>query len=100
MPDDSQKTAALAAAFRRKLADASLSLETLKTHADTALAALLDGTTIIGLSFEGGGTNAAVNCDPAIVLDAANMVIAEQDTDAIAGTGAIDLDMSRRRIET
>ena len=102
MPDDNFLISALASRFRAKLAapPATLTTTTLNTYADAALAALVEGTTIVSLSLEGGGSSAQINCPPGVLLAACNLILAEQETDAVTGTGATHLDLSGVTIET
>jgi hypothetical protein len=102
MPDDSQKIAALADTFRAKLGEspATLTVSTLKTYRDTALAAMLANTTIISLSNEGGSTGAQITCEPAVALAACNVVLAEQGTGAVPSTGVSHLNLGFCRVET
>lgn len=99
MPDDSTILAALVSTFRRRLAADDAYSTTLETHANSALAALAAGTTIVSLNLEGGGGSSLVNCSPALLLQAAEQVLAEKDASDI-GTGVAHLDLSRNRIET
>lgn len=98
--DDAVKISALASAFRRKIADATLTLATLKGYADAALQAMLDGTTIINLTNEGGSTGAQITAEPSVVLAAANQVIDENPSTAIPSTGTTFLGMNFQRVET
>ena len=99
MPDDSIILTALVATFRRRLAADAAYSATLEGYADTALAHLAAGTTIVSLNLEGGGGSSIMNCNPSILLQAAETVLAEKDQTDI-GTGVTHLDLSRSRIET
>lgn len=100
MADDQFKRDALAESFRQMLDDGDLSVATLKTYRNTALAAVLANTTIIQLSFDGSSSNAQVTCEPGTVLAACNLVLAEQESGAVTGSGATHVDLSQSRIET
>ena len=100
MPDDAQYiSAAIARAFRRKLDDETITLDAIKAYADSALAKLAAGTTVIQLNLEGGGGSSVVNCHPSILLEACETVIKEQ-SDEVGFTGATDIDLSKTRIES
>lgn len=51
MAADAQIISAITKRFRQKLADETLTLAQVKTYADTALAALVSGTTVIAVDF-------------------------------------------------
>ena len=99
MPDDSTILNALVSTFRRRLAADAAYSTTIEGFADAALAALGEGTTMVSLNLEGGGGSAVMNCNPGILLQAAETVLAERDATDI-GTGVSHLDLSRNRIET
>ena len=99
MPDDSTILNALVATFRRRLAADAAYSTTLETYSNQALAALAANTTIVSLNLEGGGGSSVMNCNPAIVLQACEQVLAEKDATDV-GTGVTHLDLSRSRIET
>lgn len=101
MANDEQIISALTRRFRQKLADTTLSLATVKTYADQALAALVSGTTVINVTFADGGTGAEVNCNPALLLDACTAIIEEEaEANTDHGTGATHIDMGRNPVAT
>jgi hypothetical protein len=98
---DSQIISAITKRFRQKLADETLTLAQVKTYADTALSAIVSGTTVVSVSFEGGGTSAQVNCDPSVLLEACTTIIDEQAEDTTdIGTGATHIDLSQNPVST
>jgi hypothetical protein len=99
MPDDSTMLNALLATFRRRLAANAAYSTTLEGYADKALAEMSAGTTIVSLNLEGGGGSSVVNCNPAILLQACEELLAEKDATDV-GTGTTHLDLSLSRIET
>ena len=99
MPDDPLILQTLTDYYRDALADAVLTVAQVKAIRTTAIAALVSGTTIISLNFEGGGHTSQVNCNPALVAAACKTALAEVDQDDI-GTGTTHIDLSTSRIET
>lgn len=100
MPDDTYIQNALVSTFRRRRTSGVLTDLQLEAFVDQALAELTAGTTVIKVAFEGGSTDGAINCSPAVLLAAAEQVLAEFAAGATNGTGLLDLDLSRSRIET
>src|SRR5258708_1791472 len=104
MPNDDANLQALTVNFRRCLADSTLSTGALKDIAATALARVLDGTTIIEVTIEGELTRAVTNCAPSIVLAAAEALLAESDAGNVLSVSDANrkryLDFSGGRIET
>lgn len=98
MADDTTILAALLETFRQQLAVGDITLANIKAYRATALTALLAGTTIIQLTFEGGSSGATVNGNPALILAACNQALAES-ADLVGATGTIHLDLSLNRIE-
>jgi len=100
---DSARENALRDYFARALKNGTIARATVETHQAAAAAALIDGTTVVEVTVEGGATRAQVNCPPHIVANACEAVLKEGDPDnALASTDPRHkyADFSGGRIET
>ena len=100
MPDDAFIQQALTTTFRRRRASGAMTDEDLEGYVTSALAALGAHTTVIEVNFEGGSTKGMLTCSPAVLLAAAEQVLAEFVEGAENQSGAINVDLSCHRIET
>lgn len=101
MPFDQATTNILTQYLTRALKEATMTRQQVNQISLDAFAKMQAGVTVTSTTFEGGGSSAQINCNPADLMAAAEAALAATDPSAVGvDPSVIYPDFSKTRIET